>query len=90
MRVNEVYYFLERPLRIFLLVLIRIYQHTLSPDMGWFKYKYPLGHCRFKPHCSEYTYQAIEKYGAVKGGFKGMRRIFRCHPWAKGGDDPLL
>ncbi|OGK12263.1 membrane protein insertion efficiency factor YidD [Candidatus Roizmanbacteria bacterium RIFCSPHIGHO2_02_FULL_37_15] len=45
--------------------------------------------CRFVPTCSEYTYQAVEKYGSVKGLFLGFKRIIRCHPWNKGGIDPL-
>lgn len=45
--------------------------------------------CRYHPTCSNYTYQAVEKYGAIKGLFLGLNRIIRCHPWAKGGYDPL-
>ncbi len=45
--------------------------------------------CRFTPTCSEYTYQAIEKYGSAKGLFLGFKRILRCHPWSKGGNEPL-
>lgn len=45
--------------------------------------------CRFTPTCSEYTYQAVEKYGIVKGLSLGLKRIIRCHPWSKGGDDPV-
>jgi len=45
--------------------------------------------CRFAPTCSEYTYQAIDKYGVIKGSFLGLKRIVRCHPWNKGGYDPL-
>jgi len=43
--------------------------------------------CRFIPTCSEYTYQAVEKYGVVKGLFLGIKRISRCHPWGGGGVD---
>jgi len=46
--------------------------------------------CRFIPTCSEYTYEAVEKYGSAKGLFLGFKRLIRCHPWSKGGDDPLL
>lgn len=45
--------------------------------------------CRFQPTCSQYCYQAIEKYGALKGSWLGLKRITRCHPWSKGGKDPL-
>lgn len=45
--------------------------------------------CRFNPTCSEYTYQAIEKYGVFKGLILGIKRIIRCHPLNKGGYDPL-
>ncbi|OGK40547.1 membrane protein insertion efficiency factor YidD [Candidatus Roizmanbacteria bacterium RIFCSPHIGHO2_12_FULL_44_10] len=44
--------------------------------------------CRFRPTCSQYTYQAVEKYGVIKGLYLGMRRILRCHPWSRGGYDP--
>jgi putative membrane protein insertion efficiency factor len=45
--------------------------------------------CRFTPTCSQYTYLAVEKYGVVKGLWLGLKRIIRCHPWSKGGYDPL-
>lgn len=45
--------------------------------------------CRFTPTCSAYTYEAVEKYGSLKGLFLGLKRIIRCHPWSKGGYDPL-
>lgn len=45
--------------------------------------------CRFTPTCSQYTYEAIEKYGVVKGSIKGLARVVRCHPWSAGGADPL-
>lgn len=71
------------------LKLIRLYQKTISPDHGFFSFLHPHGHCRFKPTCSEYGYQAIEKYGIIRGGFRAMWRILRCHPWSKGGYDPV-
>jgi hypothetical protein len=61
--------------------LIEFYQKSISP---W------LGHrCKYYPSCSEYTKQAIEKYGAVRGTIKGIKRILRCNPFSKGGYDPL-
>jgi putative membrane protein insertion efficiency factor len=54
------------------MVFIRLYQNSLSRVLP--------ASCRFYPSCSEYTYQAIEKYGALRGGWLGIRRISRCHP----------
>ncbi len=65
----------------FLLALIRFYQRVISRGLP--------ASCRFYPSCSEYTYQAVEKYGAVRGGWLGLRRISRCHPWNAGGYDPV-
>ncbi|MEK7091107.1 MAG: membrane protein insertion efficiency factor YidD [Patescibacteria group bacterium] len=45
--------------------------------------------CRFTPRCSEYMYQAISKYGILRGGFLGTKRIFKCHPLHPGGHDPV-
>ena len=45
--------------------------------------------CRFEPTCSEYARQAVEKYGALKGTWMGLKRILRCQPFCKGGHDPL-
>lgn len=64
--------------------LINIYQKNISI---WLKSKNI--NCKFYPTCSEYTKQAIEKYGAWKGCFLGMVRILRCNPFSKGGYDPL-
>ncbi len=69
------------------LKLIRFYQATLSPDHGPQKKYFPHGYCPFTPSCSEYGYQAIEKYGFVKGSFKTAWRILRCNPFTKGGPD---
>jgi putative membrane protein insertion efficiency factor len=63
-----------------LIVVVRMYQWTLSPLIG--------RHCRFEPTCSAYFVLAVRKYGAVRGTWKGMRRIGRCHPWSPGGYDP--
>ena len=67
--------------RIFVFAIRRIYQP--------FSRRFLPPSCRFRPTCSEYTAQAIEKYGVLKGGLLGLWRILRCHPFSKGGDDPL-
>ncbi|MFW6110155.1 MAG: membrane protein insertion efficiency factor YidD [Patescibacteria group bacterium] len=72
------------------LALIRFYQKYLSFDHGVFKQLYLTDKvCRFKPTCSVYTYQAVEKYGVFKGLWLGLKRVLRCHPWNDGGYDPL-
>jgi len=74
----------------FVLSLIRFYQKYLSLDTGWAKKLFLTDKvCRFTPTCSEYTYQAIEKYGIIVGLWLGFKRIIRCHPWNKGGYDPV-
>ncbi|MFA6368823.1 MAG: membrane protein insertion efficiency factor YidD [Candidatus Shapirobacteria bacterium] len=44
-------------------------------------------HCRFVPSCSEYSYEAVKKYGVTKGLFLGLKRVLKCNPWSKGGID---
>lgn len=61
--------------------LIRGYQHTLSHLFA--------GSCRYYPSCSQYTYQAVERYGLARGSWMGILRVLRCHPFAKGGYDPV-
>jgi putative membrane protein insertion efficiency factor len=67
--------------RQILLWIIRGYQLSLSAWLG--------GHCRFYPSCSCYTHTAIERYGALRGTWLGLRRLLRCHPLHKGGYDPV-
>jgi len=74
----------------FLKKLIKFYQKIFSPKKGIFKNFFPsFWGCRFFPTCSEYTFQAIEKYGALKGCFLGAKRILKCNPFNKGGYDPV-
>ena len=75
--------------RFLALKFIRLYQKTLSFDHGLFKQLFPYGYCRFTPTCSEYGYQAVEKYGIIKGGLMAFWRIIRCNPFNHGGHDPL-
>lgn len=73
-----------------ILKLITLYQKT-SFLHGYFFRIFFLSDtvCRFTPTCSRYTYQAVEKYGSIKGLCIGFKRILRCHPWNKGGYDPV-
>ncbi|MCH7759116.1 membrane protein insertion efficiency factor YidD [Patescibacteria group bacterium] len=76
-------------MKLLTLKLIRLYQKTLSPDHGLVSLLHPWpGVCKFRPTCSEYAYQSIEKYGLMKGIFNSLKRLFRCHPWSQGGWDP--
>ncbi|EKD93116.1 MAG: hypothetical protein ACD_28C00240G0002 [uncultured bacterium] len=70
-----------------ILLFIRFYQKTISPDHGILKYRFPGGFCLFTPSCSEYAHQAILSYGLAKGGRKAVWRILRCNPCSKGGVD---
>jgi putative membrane protein insertion efficiency factor len=79
----------ELLLRPFVLSAIRFYQKTLSFDHGIPKALFPLGYCRFRPTCSEYAYEAINRYGLFRGGWYAVKRVFRCHPFQKGGFDPV-
>jgi putative membrane protein insertion efficiency factor len=63
------------------LAMVRFYQGVISPHLP--------PSCRYTPTCSEYTYQAIEKYGVARGGWLGLRRLLRCHPFHPGGYDPV-
>lgn len=68
-------------MKSFILSCIRFYKKNISPCVG--------NNCRFTPTCSEYTYQAINRYGIITGSWIGLKRIIRCHPWNKGGKDQL-
>ncbi|HEV8122908.1 MAG TPA: membrane protein insertion efficiency factor YidD [Gemmatimonadales bacterium] len=67
--------------RRLLAALIRAYQLTISPLLP--------ASCRFHPSCSQYALEAVRKYGAARGGWLGIRRLVRCHPWNPGGFDPV-
>ena len=64
-----------------LLLLIRFYRVAISPLF--------LPHCRYSPTCSAYALEAVTRYGAWRGGWMALRRILRCHPFHRGGYDPV-
>lgn len=68
--------------RLPFLALIRLYQLTFGRAI-------PAGTCRFYPTCSHYAYQAIAKYGIIRGGGLGLWRLLRCQPFSRGGYDPV-
>jgi len=70
-------------------LLIKIYQKTLSPDHSWLKGRFPHGYCRHYPSCSEYSRQAIIKFGLIKGALLGSKRILRCNPFVEPSVDLL-
>lgn len=70
-------------------LLIRAYQKTLSFDHSFWAKPEVYRVCIHQPSCSEYTYQAIDKYGVFKGSWLGFNRILRCNPMSKGGYDPV-
>jgi putative membrane protein insertion efficiency factor len=72
---------MSQTVKIFLLQLLRIYQWAVSPML-------PRA-CRFVPTCSEYAKEAVERYGAWRGGWMALCRLLRCHPLARAGYDPV-
>jgi len=67
--------------KYFFLGMIRFYQYAISP--------YTPASCRYTPTCSQYTIEAIQRYGPFKGAWLGLKRILRCHPWGGHGYDPV-
>lgn len=63
------------------ITIIKVYQKFISPQLG--------KNCRYYPTCSEYTIQAVDKYGIIKGSILGIIRILKCNPFSKGGVDKL-
>ncbi|HPL57959.1 MAG TPA: membrane protein insertion efficiency factor YidD [Flexilinea sp.] len=81
-RLSELPFRISNLPRFFFLILIRIYQNTISKLL-------PANTCRFYPSCSHYAYQAIYKYGAFKGVPMAIWRVLRCNPFNPGGFDPV-
>ncbi|MDP2722351.1 MAG: membrane protein insertion efficiency factor YidD [Bacteroidales bacterium] len=65
----------------FLILMIRVYQYTLSPFLG--------RSCRYTPTCSSYSIEALQKHGPFKGGWLSIKRISSCNPWGGSGYDPV-
>lgn len=72
---------ISKVLRYSFIFLIVCYRYALSPLLG--------PRCRFYPSCSAYTQEAIMTHGVMAGGWMGLKRIMRCHPWHAGGFDPV-
>lgn len=69
-------------------ILFKLYWAFLSPDHSWLKIFFPLGACRYTPTCSVYASQAINQHG-WRGVGLAIKRVSRCHPYARGGYDPV-
>ena len=68
-------------MKTLVLSVIKLYQNTFSSVLP--------STCRFEPSCSHYTYEAIDRYGLLKGGWMALKRLGRCHPFNPGGYDPV-
>jgi putative membrane protein insertion efficiency factor len=68
-------------MRYLIILPVRFYQYFISPLLGQ--------RCRFKPTCSHYMIEAVQEWGALKGGWLGLKRIAKCHPWGPWGYDPV-
>jgi putative membrane protein insertion efficiency factor len=68
-------------MKYLLIILVKIYQLFISPLLK--------KNCRFQPTCSSYMIQALKKYGSIKGTYLGLKRLSKCHPFHKGGYDPI-
>ena len=70
------------PLKYLFIGLVKFYQYCISPLTP--------ASCRYTPTCSQYALEALQKYGAFKGGWMALKRIVRCHPWGGYGYDPVV
>ncbi len=74
-------FYIKRFMNRMIIGMIKLYQTVISPALP--------GSCRFYPTCSQYTVEALERYGVLKGLSMGIKRILRCHPFHPGGYDPV-
>lgn len=72
-----------------LIAIIKIYQHTLSPDHGLFKARWPYGYCKYHPTCSQYAIEAVQQNGSIRGSIQAVKRILRCNPFTQASVDPV-
>lgn len=72
---------MKNPIKALFILLIRAYQWLISPLLP--------PSCRFTPSCSHYGIEALQKHGLIRGSYLTISRILRCHPWSKGGHDPV-
>lgn len=68
-------------MKILLIAIVKLYKYLISPILP--------GSCRFVPSCSEYSIEALKKYGALRGTYLSVKRVARCHPLHPGGFDPV-
>ncbi len=81
MDVKQIYKAIIKLVTFPFIIVIKIYQILISPFFP--------SSCRFAPTCSQYSFEALRKYGLFKGGWLGIKRISKCHPWGGSGHDPL-
>lgn len=81
------YFPLMNPVQYILILLVRFYRVTLSPAKTFLFG--PAAQCRFEPSCSRYAIEALKTHGALAGGWLAAKRICRCHPWSRCGEDPV-
>lgn len=72
---------INKAISFVLILLVKFYQYAISPFLP--------NSCRYTPTCSQYMIEAIKKYGFIKGGWLGLKRLSSCHPWGGHGHDPV-